>query len=165
MNAAHLHLILNHLPVIGSWFGLAFLVVAMIRRNDTLMSSALLIFIFTALIAIPTLLTGDPAEHLIRDLPGVTRAYIHVHEEAAQMAFLVLEILGVIAIVGLIMHKRGMRLPWWLKALLLIGALMGSAAMVRVAELGGEIRHTEIRGSDTVAAPSQMPPPGGPDLR
>ena len=39
MNAAHLHLIVNHIPVMGVLFGLIFLLVAMVGRNKTLIWS------------------------------------------------------------------------------------------------------------------------------
>ena len=41
MNAAHVHLMLNHVSIIGSLFGLVLLAVAMIRRSRELVTVSL----------------------------------------------------------------------------------------------------------------------------
>lgn len=152
---------LNHLPVIGAWFGLAFLVIALIRKNTTLLDSALGILIFSALICIPTLLTGDPAEDMVRHMPGVTRQIIHAHEEAAELTFWVMELVGALALVGVVMRMRGVVPPTWYRWLLLLGALAVSGLMLWTSNLGGQVRHTEIRSAETaIPAPGENGAPG-----
>lgn len=48
MNAMHLHLLLNHVPVLGTIFGLALLVPALLRRRDELKRVVLGCLIVTA---------------------------------------------------------------------------------------------------------------------
>lgn len=161
MNWAHIHLMFNHLPVIGSWFGAAFLLVAVVRRNDTLFNSGLVILLFSALVAIIVDISGDHAIPYVRTQPGVTRAYIHEHEEAAEFAFTIAEIVGAVALVGLVLRLRRKVLPVWFRWGMLVLALFVSVIMLRTANLGGQIRHTEIRGADSLASPAVPPPPEG----
>ncbi|MGA7880692.1 MAG: hypothetical protein WCA06_13995 [Terrimicrobiaceae bacterium] len=76
MNSAHLHLMLNHIPVPRMAFGLALLGWALLRKGEELKRTSLGLFIIIALLAIPTYLTGEPAEELVENLSGVDKASI-----------------------------------------------------------------------------------------
>jgi len=73
MNLAHLHLVLNHLPVLGTGFGLALLIFGLWRRSDELKKTALGVLVLVALAAVPVYLTGEPAEELVQAVPGVSK--------------------------------------------------------------------------------------------
>ena len=82
MNLAHVHLLLNHIPVIAVPIGLIFLVHSLWKSNVQQMRFAYLFLFLTSLSVIAVFLTGEPAEEIIEHLPGVTEALIEVHEEA-----------------------------------------------------------------------------------
>ena len=151
MNAAHLHLILNHLPVLGTAFGLALLVFAQWKKSDEVKRVALGVLVLVTLLAVPAYLTGEPAEDMVENLPGVAHAIVEQHEEAAQVAFIAQIILGVGALGGMIAFRRGRTIPNWFAVSVLAAALVVSALMARTANLGGEVRHTEIRSGSTPA--------------
>lgn len=142
---AHLHLMLNHLPIVVTALGLLLLVVAMLRRQDTLARVAFAFFVGGGLAALPTYLTGEPAEELVEGLPGVTEAIIERHEDAALSAAIIVGVLGAFALLLLWRYRRATALPTWAVRIALVGALVGSAAMARTGLLGGEVRHTEFR--------------------
>jgi uncharacterized membrane protein len=142
---AHLHLLLNHLPIIVTALGLLLLVVAAVRRHDGLARVALTFFVGGGLSALPTYLTGEPAEDMVEDLPGVTNALIGRHEDAALVAAIIVGVLGLFALWALWRYRRPTTLPAWVVRVTLIGALAGSGAMAWTGLLGGEVRHTEIR--------------------
>jgi uncharacterized membrane protein len=144
-NPAHLHLMLNHLPVIGTAFGLGLVGWALLRRSEELKKISLGIFIIVALLAIPAYLTGEPAEELVENLPGVSKTSIEQHEEAAQVAFAGVLIVGVAALGGLLFFRRDKAIPNWLAIIVLVLSLIVFVLMARTANLGGLIRHTEIR--------------------
>jgi uncharacterized membrane protein len=144
-NPAHLHLMLNHVPVLGTAFGLALIGWAFMRRSEELKKVSLGVFIVVALLAIPAYLTGEPAEELVKNLPGVSKASIEQHEEAAQAAFAGVLIVGIAALGGLIFFRHGKPVPNWLAAIVVVLSLIVIALMARTANLGGLIRHTEIR--------------------
>jgi uncharacterized membrane protein len=144
MNAAHLHLMLNHIPVLGTAFGLALLAWGLIRRSDELRRASLGVLVIVALFAIPAYLTGEPAEEAIEHLSGVNEDAIEEHGEAAKFAFAGDLVLGAIALGGLIVFRGSRFAPAWLDILVLVLAVLVFAMMVRTANLGGHIRHPEI---------------------
>ena len=60
------------------------------------------------------------------------------------MALVALEILGALALAGLVWLRRANRLPAWFATLLLLVSLVAGALTAWTANLGGKIRHTEI---------------------
>ena len=111
MNPAHLHLILNHVPVVGTLFGLALLGWGLLRKSEELTKTSLGILIIIALLAIPVYLTGEPAEEIVEHLPGVNEASIEQHEEAALVAFVGILIVGAAALVSLVLFGRSKPVP------------------------------------------------------
>ena len=113
MNGAYLHLLLNHLPVIGTIFGLLLLLFALLRKSEEVKRVALSVFVLTALAAVPTYLTGEPAEEVAEHLPGVAKALIEQHESAALLALSAALATGVVALAGLFLAWRSKQLPRW----------------------------------------------------
>ena len=106
MNWAYVHLILNHVPVLGTLFGLLLLAWGILRRNDSLQRAALLTFTLVALVAIPAYLTGKPAEEAVEHLTGTAGSAIEPHEDAALVSFLAMEVLGALALGALHVHRH-----------------------------------------------------------
>ena len=143
MNWAHLHLMLNHLPVLGTIFGLLLLTWAVVRRDETLQRAALATFVLTALAAIPVFLTGEPAEEIVEDLAGTAKTAIESHEEAAVIALIAIEALGAMALAVLLFFRRRV-VPRALAGAALVFALATAGWMAQTANLGGRIRHAEL---------------------
>ncbi len=87
MNATHLHLLLNHLPVLGTLFGLGLLLFGIWRKSTELKKTSLGVLVLVALAAVPVYLTGEPAGDAVESLPGVSKPIMEQHEEAAGFAF------------------------------------------------------------------------------
>lgn len=151
MSGAHLHLILNHLPVVGSVFALLLLTWGFVRRSDELKRASLDAAILVALLTIPTYLTGEPAWEDIMDVPGDNDAFVESHQRAAGFAFGASALTGIIAIITLVLGRKQRPLPSGLTTVVLILLLATSAMMGWVSNLGGMIRHTEIRAVETKA--------------
>jgi hypothetical protein len=62
---------------------------------------------------------------------------------------------GVVALAGLILFRRAERLPGWIVAATLVLFLATSGLMGWTANLGGQIRHTEIRAGFTAPAETE----------
>jgi hypothetical protein len=114
MSPAHLHLVLNHIPVLGTLFGLALLGYARYRREDAVTRAALGTFVVVALLALPAYFTGEPAEEAVEHAPGVAEQAIETHEAAGAA---------------------------------LAVAVATAGLMAWTANLGGQIRHPEIRAA------------------
>jgi len=148
MNWAHMHLMLNHLPVLGTIFGLLLLGWAALRRSEALQRVALAAFVLTGLAAIPVFLTGEPAEEVVEHLAGTAEQAIEAHEEAALVALIAVEALAAMALSTLLLfRKRGIPRP--LVGGALVCALATAGWMAQTANLGGRIRHAELRSTAT----------------
>ncbi len=148
----HLHLLLNHLPIIITGLGLLLLLAGLVRHRDDLSRTAMVFFIGGALSALPSYFTGEPAEEAVEDLPGVTKAIIESHEDAALIAAIIVGVLGVFALWALWRHRRPAVMPRWVVQVALLGAIAGSATMAWAGLLGGQVRHTEVRADATAPA-------------
>ena len=150
MNSAHAHLLLNHLPVLGSAFGVLLLLFAFARKSDEIKRVALGVFVFAALTAVPVYLTGEPAEDIVERLPGIYKPMIEEHEEAAEGAAAALGVLGVMSLAGLVGFRRSASVPHWLSVSSLVLGLVVAALMARTAGLGGRIHHPEVRSQNGI---------------
>ena len=147
MNKAHLHLLVNHFPIIGTFFGIGILIVALFLKNNSIKNTAYWVFITTAIFAAISMATGDGAEHIVKDFPDIGRKIIHVHEEYAEKLALVLYLLGIISIVGFYMNRINHVKATLLSYIILVVGIVALGLTINVGASGGEIRHTEIRSN------------------
>lgn len=154
MNAAHLHLLLNHFPIIGLVFSILFLILGKYRPNEGFARSGLLLILASGLLAVPTYLSGEPAEKIIEKLPGFSEKLVEAHEEAAEIVIWFMGLTTALAGVGLWLSiKNNTRFNLVLKIVITLN-LVTLILIGRVSNLGGKISHEEIRGTDTPAAVS-----------
>lgn len=155
MNGVHLHLLLNHLPVIGSLFAILMLGWALIRRNTEIARAALGLFVIAAITGIAAYFTGEPAEHAAEEIAGVSKQAIHTHEESAELATVLLGGYGVFALGTLLyLTRRAAAFPRKLLSLAFVLALVPAGPMAWTANQGGKIRHPEITGAGAPLATS-----------
>jgi uncharacterized membrane protein len=158
MSFTHLHLFLNHFPVIGTILGIVLLGVALLRRSSELGKVSLGLFVGLAAVAILVYLTGEPAEDAIEKLPGFSEAITERHEEFALIATIGLGIFGGLSLGALALFRKR-PLPRWVtmsafSLSLVAGGLMGYTAM-----LGGQVRHTEVRSGLVMLSPAGQEKP------
>jgi uncharacterized membrane protein len=158
MTGAHLHLLVNHLPIFGSIFALALLILSFVWAPDVLRRTAFAVLVVTALGAAAADLTGEPAEDAIRGFPGVRREVIHEHEEMGEKSYIVAEVLGVLSLVALVRWRRS-PVPRGAAYGALVGAVVLGGMMTYTGLLGGRVRHTEVRPGATPADASVVEPP------
>jgi uncharacterized membrane protein len=154
MNGAHLHLMFNHVPVIGLFCCLALLLAGQWRKNPDLVKAGLVALVIVALISIPVYLSGEPAEEIIEELPGISDDLIHAHEDGAIWAFIGLEVLGALALLGLVGFRPPKQLPQWLVPAVLVLGLLTMLWVGWVSALGGRIVHPESRPDFSLEAES-----------
>lgn len=145
MNSAHFHLMLNHFPVIGLFVGFLLLVLSMIRKSEALKEASLWAFVISALISIPAYLSGEPAEKMVKGLADVSKPIMEQHEEMGGLALAAIIILGILAAVGLIVYRRVETIPMRFIVLPLVLSIIAGGLIGKTANLGGQIRHAEIR--------------------
>ncbi len=153
MNWTHLHLILNHIPLLGTFFGGGVLLLGLIRRSSELKATGLATLALVALATVPVFFTGEPAEESVERLAGVSKPIIEKHEQAATVALGGTSVLGMAAIAGLVPFFRQRRMPKWIGVSILMGSVVVGGLMAWTATLGGQIRHSEIRPPVSVPGP------------
>lgn len=151
MNIAHLHLMLNHFPVVGSVIVALLLALALYRRSDELGRASLLLAGLVGAASVVVYFTGGPAEELVERLPGVSEAITEQHEEAALVATIVVAALGALSLIALAMHRGRRALSRRTTGAALALALVACGVMGYTAFLGGQVRHTEIRSGAVTA--------------
>lgn len=159
MNWTHVHLLLNHFPTIGMIVGLSVYFAAIVIKSDDLKRTSLAIFFFIALLAIPTFVTGTAAELALAKKPDVSQTTIQAHETAAFEALGVMELTGALAWLGLWQYRRLSRVPQGTLMAVLLTGLLTFAMMTRAANIGGEIRHSEIRTGPAPVENAEANPP------
>ena len=151
MNGAYLHLVLNHIPVVGVPIAFFLFLTGLIRKSRDLVQAGFVIMILMGIGAYPVVKTGGMAAGLVHDLPGVTHEAIHEHAQAADFGFWGCIILGVLSLAGFWITAKTQQISKKWVWILLIGSLWLSTVMARVAHLGGLIRHPEIEsGSHSI---------------
>ncbi|MCS6937372.1 MAG: hypothetical protein RMJ96_02400 [Candidatus Bipolaricaulota bacterium] len=148
MDAVYLHLVLNHIPVWGTIFGFVLLLVGFIRRSDDLQRAGLITFVVVAVLTIPVYLSGraayEPMEEFLADIDPAAEGFIDQHEAAGLIAFLAVIVLGVVALGALLQWQRAEIARRLVIVSLVLGVIVGGI-VGWTANIGGQIRHTEIR--------------------
>jgi hypothetical protein len=160
VNAAHLHLLLNHVPTLGAVVALALLLLAIVRRQEHLTHVGLELLFVIAVLTLPAYVSGVAALQELRERPEISDTAVRVHQDAALAGFVVTEFAGFAAWIALWQWRRRARAARGLvlaATLLLVVAL---ALMGNAATLGGDIRHPEIRPDLAAGAASTGDPEG-----
>ena len=145
MSLVHLHLLLNHVPVFATVSGVVLLACALPLKSDPLKKTGLVFFALAALIAVPVYFTGEPAEHAVEGLAGVSKPFIEQHEDIAKLALITLLALGAISLGVLAATRTTKSVPNAMTAVVAVAAIIVAILMGITANLGGQVRHSEIR--------------------
>jgi hypothetical protein len=170
MDTAYLHLITNHIPIIGVPFALALLLIGMWRNSAEVKAAAYLIFAFLAVATLTVYFLGQGGEDFVEELPGVSHDTIEDHEEFAIFGLVGSIITGVVSLAallmfggfGLLFRRRNSEppedgeaprrtFPSWINLTVLVLALITAALLGYTGQLGGKIRHPEFHGGVTAA--------------
>jgi hypothetical protein len=164
VNAAHIHLVVNHAPLFAAIFGTVLVAYAMERRQRAVQIVGYSTLIVAEIAAAVAYATGGGAEHAVEGLPGVTEALVERHQYVATVALIVTALLGSLGIAGLYQAVRGSSSG----AVAYAAVTVGCAAFLILgyaSNLGGQIRHTEIRASSSTNPQRQeIAPPRQPVL-
>lgn len=140
MDALRLHLLLNHVPVVGTIGALLLLAAGLLRRSRDITMAALVALVLTGLVAVPVFMTGSSAE---QNIVGRTDQIQH-HKDAAVAALVSLESSAAVALCAVLVCIATRRFPMFAAVAALILGIAAAVLVVRASALGAEIRHTEL---------------------
>ena len=143
MNPAHMHLLLNHIPVLALASATILLITARWRAQIEWTRLSMIFFVLAGTASVPVFLTGEPAEEIIENIGGISMMHLESHENSAMVSLIGACILGLLALAGLffieLVHTR--RMVW---TTFFIVALIANGLMMWTSNLGGKIHHIEI---------------------
>lgn len=143
MNLAHIHLILNHIPMLTMPVVLVFFLFALWTQNKSLKKFSLILLVATAGTVVPVYLTGEPAEKVVEHFASLSEPLIEAHEESAEVSLILTLVAGGLALASLLTVSRLGIQKFTSVAVVVITALaVGSLGYT--ANLGGKIRHSEL---------------------
>jgi len=145
MNYPHIHLMINHIPVLLPMFALPVFLYGIIKAKVPLIRLGLLAFVISGVAVWPVYYSGEEAEHVMEEIIPQEYDYIEAHEDDGKWARNVFTVLGLFSLGGLYWsYKKGPAPNSYLYAVAAI-ALVSIYIVADAANSGGEIRHPEIR--------------------
>jgi hypothetical protein len=145
MSWGHLHLMLNHLPILGTPALLALLAWGLARGLPDVTRIALWCTVALGAVTAVVYLTGEAAEEMVKALPTFQEDLVQPHESIALAATAILGTAALLAAVALWQIHRSGRLARIATRLTLVGLLAGTGAVAVTAWTGGPIGHPELR--------------------
>ena len=147
LSSIEIHLILNHVPIIGMAFISLYLFIALCFRQLFMQKVSLWLLVGLAVLTVAVYLSGLGAEEPAKAVPGVSIAYLQLHEKVARLATLTVCFIGGITLLGLVLLRKRVRLFTYFARGIFAMTLLGTALFILTGYLGGQITHTEIRSS------------------
>ena len=157
MNGAHLHLIVNHFPIMGLFFGFGIVFTGLVLKNKSVINTGYVLFVIAAIFAMFSMATGEGAEELVEDMPNIGHHIVHEHEEMAEKLAIILYALGLVSIAGFYLNIKQNTKGRLVTIIALVIAIIGLFFAVNTGTTGGEIRHTEIRDTSVETIPVEVP--------
>ena len=143
MNPVQIHLLLNHFPIVGLLVVIFFFAYGLKANSSLLKNTCFISFFLLAVVTVVVFQTGESAEHIVEELPGVDHHLIHEHEESAELAYFLFLALGVIAAGAYYLNRRKHKQANVASIIVLIFSILTFALMVRAGHSGGQILHKD----------------------
>jgi uncharacterized membrane protein len=140
-------MVVNHFPIIGTILAIGILTAGLLNKNQSIINTAYVLFIIGAIFGILSMNTGEGAEEMVENMPGIGWEIIHDHEELAEKMALLLNVLGLLSIIALYLNYKKNTKEKLVSLFILAIGIASLFVVQKVGTSGGEIRHTEIRAS------------------
>ena len=153
MDATHLHLLVNHLPIVGTFLALPLLLLALLRRADAgALHAATLVLVLAGAGAVVAKETGEDAEEGVEHLVGTDEAALNTHEERAEFATPIAVVTALLALGTVAARAFRPGVTSTVATVVTLASAMGSAgAMAWVGQSGGLIRPIDLRDAPPAA--------------
>src|SRR5262249_45333357 len=88
MNLAHVHIVLNHVPSLGSIAGLLLLVAGIYKKDEALKQFAYGVLVLISMAVLPTYISGAEAQRIVEKAPSYSAGMVQLHQNAAMITLL-----------------------------------------------------------------------------
>lgn len=144
MDQLQLHLLVNHVPIIGALTALIVVVIGVVRKNVAVRTVGLSLYAVMALAVLPTYFSGEGAEERIENIAGISHDVIHEHEESAELSLVVMLVAAAVALATIAAQWKGMSIASTLSYLFIVIALISAIQIARTGHEGGKIRRPDL---------------------
>jgi len=152
----YIHVVLNHLPIFGTIFGVFALATSLILRSRTAQITALILTLIAGASAYPVFVTGQRSYKTIRGVSDDAGAdWLDEHMDRAEKTIGAFYFLAALAIAGLLVPIKWPKSAVPLAALTLVVAILCSGIAVYIAQPGGRVRHPEFRPGENPTPTSE----------
>lgn len=158
MNASHLHVLVNHMPMAFAIMALFTMIVGFIGKNVSIKKLSLGMLVIVAISGAAAYFTGNAAEEASFGEGSGYEKRVEPHEDSAKVSWIIGIVTGVVGLGGLLMAKRMQEVPSLIMVASLVCLLITMFFFAKTANLGGQIMHPELRNdwlSKTLNPPSE----------
>lgn len=148
MTAAHWHLVLNHIPIIGTTISTLLLIAGLLLKNEQLKLISVIFIMIMSVFGVIVHETGKKTEREIKKDLTINQDAVEQHEEAAKPAFLVHNIAGILSLIALILFKKKRKAFNVIASIIVVISLSAAGLMSYAGYLGGKIRHSQTTYSN-----------------
>jgi len=141
MDQTHLHLITNHVAIIGTFFAAIVLILGLLSNTVQTRVASFILMLISSIGAFITFRTGHEAEESVEHIKGVSEYVIEQHEEFAETALWFIALLAIASIIGLYAAKKNLSAEKKISWVILLISLMSFAIFAWTGYLGGKIMH------------------------
>src|SRR5262245_37095255 len=145
MNLAHLHIMLNHVPSLGSIAGLLLLAAGIYKKDEAIKQFAYGVLVLITMAVLPTYISGAEAQRIVEKSPTYSAGMVQMHQNAAMITLLIMTAAGMFAWFGLWQYRRHSRSGSLTTMATLLATMAAVSAVLVTASIGGKISHQEIR--------------------
>ena len=161
MTAAHIHLMVVHLPVVGSLFVAVLLGLGHLWKNDLLSKVGYGFLVGLVPFVLAAYYSGPSAYDQLESELVASKFWVEQHAVIGRAAFILMIVVTVLAVQALLQFAQEEPPASWLRFTILGGVALLIYLMAWSAHLGGQIRHPEIRPTGdgwTPFPPLEAPP-------
>jgi uncharacterized membrane protein len=164
---AHIHIMINHFPVILVVMGALASALAVVRPRRGAWVYATASLTLAGITVVPTYFTGRPANHALTDPWYIAVRAIDSHEESAKISAILTVLAALVAVVAwrrLVRYPREVRMPGGIRAAIVITSVAAALSISYTALLGERIVHDApgLTGPRPATAPAQTRPTATP---
>lgn len=145
MNLAHVHIVLNHIPSLGSVAGLLLLAFGIYKKDEAVKQFGYSVLVLISMAVLPTYITGAESQRMVEKNTWFSAGVFQMHQNAAMITLLTMTAAGMFAWFGLWEIRRHGKSSSLTTGATLLSTIAASASILITASIGGKISHLEIR--------------------
>jgi len=150
-NLAHFHIVVNHIPSLGSILSLMLLAIGIYRKDEGIKQAAYGLLVLITMAVLPTYVSGAEAQRIVKTNPSYSAGVIQLHQNLAMLTLFAMTFAGMFAWFGIWEYRRHKRSGSLTTAATLFLTTAAVVLVLDTASIGGKISHSEIRSAADAA--------------